>query len=105
MVKIAVIRTGGKQYKVAEGQTLKVEKIKDAEEGGKVFFETLLTSSSDGKDLSVGKPSLGEKTEAEIVENGRSDKVNVVKFKNKIRYKRNIGHKQHYTKVKIASIK
>jgi large subunit ribosomal protein L21 len=105
MSKIAVVRTGGKQYKVAEGQTLKVEKIKDAKEGEKVAFETLLISSPDGKDLSVGKPSLGDKTEAEVVENGRNNKVNVVKFKNKTRYKRNIGHKQHYTKVKISSIK
>jgi large subunit ribosomal protein L21 len=104
MGKIAVIRAGGKQYKVAEGQTLKVEKIKDAQEGGEVAFETLLTSSSEGEDLAVGKPSLGEKTKAEVVENGRNNKINVVKFKNKIRYKKNIGHKQHYTKVKISSL-
>lgn len=105
MSKIAVIRTGGKQYKVAEGQTLKVEKLPNATEGDKVRLETLLSASADGSEVSVGKPSLGENVEAEIMENGRNKKVQVVKFKNKIRYKRNIGHKQSYTKIKVSSIK
>lgn len=105
MSKIAIIRTGGKQYKVQEGQTLNVEKLSDVKEGDKINLETLLTASPEGDKVDVGQPSLGEKTQAEVVEHGRGKKVKVVKFKNKIRYKREIGHKQPYTKVKVSFIK
>ena len=103
MSKIAVIKTGGKQYKVTEGQTLKIEKL-DLEVGAKVKFDTLMTASEDGKELNLGKPSLGEKVEAKVLEQGRAKKINVVKYKNKTRYKRNIGHKQAFTAVEIAKI-
>ena len=103
MAKLAVIRTGGKQYKVSEGQTLKVENLKDVQEGSKVKFETLLFASEDGE-VSLGKPSLGEKTEAEVVEHGKGKKVEATKFKNKIRYHKSFGHRQPFTKVKISSI-
>lgn len=105
MSKVAIIRTGGKQYKVREGQTFNVEKLNNTKEGDKVNLETLLTASEEGDKVDVGQPSLGEKTQAEVVEHGRGKKVKVVKFKNKIRYKREIGHKQPFTKLKIASIK
>lgn len=105
MSEIAVIRTGGKQYKVQEGQTLNVEKLNDAKEGDKVNLDTLLVFSSEGDKVDVGQPSLGEKTQAEVVEHGRGEKVKVIKFKNKIRYRREIGHKQPFTKLKIVSIK
>jgi large subunit ribosomal protein L21 len=101
MAKIAVIKTGGKQYKVTDGQELKIEKL-DKNQGDKVKFETLLVA--DEKDLQIGKPSLGEQVEGEIIEQGRADKVSVVKFKNKTRYTRNVGHRQPFTKVKITSI-
>ncbi len=104
MSKLAVIRTGGKQYKVKEGQTIKIEKL-DKKEGDKVKFETLLTASEDGKDVNLGKPSLGEKTEGKVLEQEKNKKIEVVKYKNKIRYKRTKGHKQPFTKVEISSIK
>lgn len=103
MTKIAVIKTGGKQYKVKEGQNLKVEKI-DKKDGSKIKFDTLLTATTDGKEVKIGKPDLGKKTEAEILEQGKDKKVSVVKYKNKTRYLRNKGHRQSYTKVKITSI-
>lgn len=103
MTKIAVIKTGGKQYKVKEGQTIKVEKI-DNKEGAKVKIDTLLISDSQATTLELGKPSLGEKVEAKIVEQGKNKKVKVIKYKSKTRYKRNIGHRQNYTKLEITKI-
>ena len=103
MTKIAVIKTGGKQYKVKEGQTIKIEKL-DEEANKKVKFETLLISSIDGKEISIGEPSLGEKVNGVIQEQGKSKKINVVKYKNKTRYLRNKGHRQNYTKVEIEKI-
>lgn len=101
----AVIKTGGKQYLVEEGQEVKIEKLKGTEEGDKVDFEVMLVSDDEGKDLSLGKPFLeGAKVEGTITENGRDKKLEVVKFKRKIRYRRHIGHRQPFTKVKIEKI-
>ncbi|MFH1413186.1 MAG: 50S ribosomal protein L21 [bacterium] len=102
-MKIAVIKTGGKQYKVKEGQNLKVEKL-SKEEGDKVKFDTLLVSDSKAENIEIGKPSLGDKVEAKIIEQGKGDKVKVVKYKRKTRYKRTIGHRQPYTKIEITKI-
>jgi large subunit ribosomal protein L21 len=101
MAKLAIIKTGGKQYKVSEGQSLKIEKI-NLKAGDNIKFETLLTY--DGENLNLGKPSLGEKVEGEIIEQGKNKKVLVVKYKRKTRYRRNVGHRQLFTKVKIFSI-
>lgn len=103
MSKIAIIKTGGKQYKVKEGETLKVEKLA-GEAGTKVKFETLLISSDDGQDLSLGQPSLGELVEGELVDTAKGKKVTVVKYKNKTRYKKTVGHRQWATSVKILKI-
>ncbi len=103
MTKIAVIKTGGKQYKVKQGQTIKIEKL-GAEIGDKVKFDTLMTASPDGEELNLGKPSLGEQVEGKVLESGKSKKVTVVKYKRKTRYKRTLGHRQPFTKVEITSI-
>ena len=103
MSKIAVIKTGGKQYKVKEGDVIKVEKL-NKDDNSKVKFETLMISSDDGKDLNLGSPSLGEKVDAEVLSSGKGKKVTVVKYKNKTRYKRTIGHRQEFTEVKIEKI-
>lgn len=101
----AVIKTGGKQYKVKEGEILKIEKIVGAA-GDKIDFEVLLLADEEGKDVKVGKPIVsGAKVSAEILEQGRARKVNVIKYKPKVRYRRKAGHRQMYTKVKIASVK
>jgi large subunit ribosomal protein L21 len=104
MAKIAVIKTGGKQYKVTEGQVLKIEKLIDKQVNDKISFETLLIADEDGKTVEVGQPSLGEKVSAEIVRLGKADKVTVVKFKSKVRYTRTNGHRQPFAEVKITSI-
>ncbi len=102
---IAVIKTGGKQYKVKEGEILKIEKIA-GNAGDKIEFEVLLTSDEEGKDVKVGKPTVaGAKVTGEILEQGRARKVDVIKYKPKVRYRRKAGHRQMYTKVKVASIK
>lgn len=103
MTKIAVIKTGGKQYKVKEGQYLKVEKIEKAV-GQPVKFDTLLIADSQGDGLTLGKPSLGDKVEGKILEQGKDQKVQVIKYKSKTRYKKNVGHRQRYTKVEITKI-
>lgn len=102
---IAVIKTGGKQYKVKENDELRVEKL-EAEVGKTVNFdEVLLVASEDGKTVNVGMPTVkGAKVSAEVLEQGKADKVRVIKFKNKIRYKRVRGHRQPFTKVKITKI-
>ena len=102
--KIAVIKTGGKQYKVKQGLIVKVEKLAK-NVGDKIKFDTLMISNEDGTDLNIGKPSLGEKVEGKIIEQGKDKKINVVKYKNKTRYLRNKGHRQAFSKVEISAIK
>ena len=100
-MKIAVIKTGGKQYKVAQGQNLRIEKI-DAEVGAVLKFQTLLVAEEEN--IQLGKPLLGEVVEGKILEQGKAKKVSVVKFKNKTRYKKNVGHRQPFTKIEITKI-
>ncbi len=101
MAKIAVVKTGGKQYKVEVGQTIKIEKL-EVEVGQKVKLDTLLVA--EGDNLELGHPSLGEKVEATVASQGRHPKVTVVKYKSKTRYKRTLGHRQPYTALKVDSI-
>ena len=101
-MKLAIIKTGGKQYKVKENDVVSIEKL-NGEEGEKVAFETLMTFE-DGGAITLGTPSLGEQVEAEIQSTAKGKKVSVVKFKNKTRYRRNVGHRQTMTKVKITKI-
>jgi large subunit ribosomal protein L21 len=103
MNKIAIIKTGGKQYKVAPGVSLKIEKLAGEAET-KVKFDTLLIANEDGTDVNIGHPSLGEKVEGKIIEQGKAKKVLVTKYKNKTRYLRNVGHRQMFTKVEIVKI-
>lgn len=101
MPKIAVIKTGGKQYKVKVGDTVKVEKL-EAAKGATVKLDTLLIA--DGASLELGQPSLGEKVEAEVLETAKGKKVTVVKYKSKTRYKKTVGHRQKFTALKVVSI-
>jgi large subunit ribosomal protein L21 len=99
---IYVIQTGGKQYLVKSGDVLKVEKL--GVEAGKeyIFEKVLLTANDDGSDVKIGNPTIdGMKVMAEVVNEGQSDKIRVVKYKRKVRYKKVYGHRQEYTKVKI----
>jgi len=98
---IAVIKTGWKQYLVQEGDVLCIEKL-ELEQGKTVNFDTLM--KAEGEKVEVGTPSLGEKVTAEVIEQGRAKKVEVVKYKCKVRYTRRRGHRQMFTKVKITKI-
>lgn len=105
MSYIAVIETGGKQYLVKPGDKLKVEKL-EAKEGDKLTFEPLLVADEADKEVKVGTPTVeGAKVTAEVVAAGRGRKVEVVKYKPKIRYKKLTGHRQHYTEIQITDIK
>ena len=101
--KIAIIKTGGKQYKVKAGQVIKVEKL-SSDKGKSIKFETLMIADTDGKEVNLGKPSLGQKVEGKIIDEGRDKKVTVIKYKNKTRYKRTLGHRQAFAKVEIGKI-
>ena len=97
----AVIRTGGKQYRVAPGDVLKVEKV-PADENGAIVFGDVLAFSGDAG--SVAKPSEGAKVLATVVGEGRGDKILVFHYKRKKQYKKMQGHRQSFTEVKINEI-
>ena len=100
----AVIKTGGKQYRVAEGQTLKVEKL-EVEEGASVeLAEVLLVS--DGETVTVGAPTVGGAiVTATVQSHGRAKKVEIVKFRRRKHHRKQMGHRQHYTELKITGIR
>ncbi len=104
MKTIAVIKTGGKQYIVSEGKVLTVEKI-ESEVGSKLEFDAMLISDEEGSDVKIGTPIIdGAKISAVITEHGRAKKVSVIKYKSKSRYRRNVGHRQPFTKIQINKI-
>ncbi|MDO5707409.1 MAG: 50S ribosomal protein L21 [Andreesenia angusta] len=99
----AVVETGGKQYRVSEGDVLFVEKL-EGETGDSVELDKVLLISDDS-DVKVGKPYLdGAKVSASIEEQGKAKKIIVYKFKAKKDYRRKQGHRQPFTKIKINSI-
>ena len=101
----AVIKTGGKQYKVAVGDTVSIEKIADKVKGDKIAFSDVLLVD-DGATTKVGAPIVsGAEVEAEITEVGRNPKVTVIHYKQKSRYYKKAGHRQPHLKVKITNIK
>jgi large subunit ribosomal protein L21 len=105
MSKIAVIKTGGKQYKVAEGDKVKLEKLPGEANGKVTFDQILLVSDSKSGESKIGNPLVkGAKVEAKVLEQGRDKKVKVVKYKSKTRYTRVYGHRQPYTEVEISKI-
>ena len=99
----AIIETGGKQYKVNEGDVIFVEKL-GAEEGATVVFDNVKAlAKADG--LQVGTPNVeGAKVTATVVKNGKQKKLYVIKYKAKKNEKKKIGHRQPYTKVQITAI-
>ena len=99
----AIIETGGKQYRVKEGDILLVEKL-EAEQGDIVTIEDVLAVSKDGK-LTVGSPIVdGAKVEAKVIARGKSKKVIIFKYKPKKDYRKKRGHRQPYTKLVIDKI-
>ena len=101
-MKYAVIKTGGKQYKVAPGQVLQVEKL-DSDGESVVFEEVLLVV--EGDKVEVGMPTVSDvKVFASVVAEVKGEKIEVFKYKSKSRYRKHTGHRQKYTQVKIDSI-
>jgi large subunit ribosomal protein L21 len=100
----AIIETGGKQYKVAEGDLLQVEKLAEAKAKGEVVFDKVLLIV-DGDKVQLGTPYLdGATVTAKFEADGRAKKIVVVKYKAKVRHHKKAGHRQPFTKVKIAKI-
>ncbi len=99
----AVIKTGGKQYKVEQGAVLQVEKL-EQNEGDRIEFNDVLMYS-DGETVTLGSPLVENvKVKAEIIKQAKDKKVLVFKYKRRKGYRRMRGHRQHYTQIKIDSI-
>lgn len=98
----AVIKTGGKQYRVAVGDKLKVESL-DAQEGDKVTLDQVLMIG-DGDNIEVGTPTLDKSVEALVLGNGRGKKLRIVKFRRRQNSRTRTGHRQNFTELEITSI-
>ena len=99
----AVFQSGGKQHRVSEGQTLRLEKL-DVETGATVEFDKVLLVAN-GEEIAVGAPLVeGGKVTAEVVQHGRGDKVKIVKFRRRKHSRKQAGHRQWFTEVKITGI-
>ena len=103
MAKIAIIETGGKQYVVADGTVLDIEKVA-ADKSGKITFDKVLLVDN-GKETTLGAPHVsGAKVTAELIAHGREKKVTVIRYRQKSRYFKKNGHRQPFTKVKITAL-
>ncbi len=99
----AVIKTGGKQYRVEEGQVIRVETL-HAEAGESVDFSEVLMVAN-GDDIKIGEPTVkGAKVSGKVLEHGRHKKVEIIKFKRRKHHMKRQGHRQNYTAVRIESI-
>lgn len=99
----AVIISGGKQHRVVEGETLKVEKIEAATESTIEFDQVLMVG--EGADVKIGAPFVtGAKVTAQIIAQGRHDKVTIIKFKRRKHHMKRAGHRQWFTEIKITGI-
>jgi large subunit ribosomal protein L21 len=99
----AVIETGGKQYRVSEGQTIKVEKL-NAEPGSSIDIDKVLMVT-DGGSVNIGTPYVsGGKVSATVEAHGRGEKINIIKFRRRKHHRKQMGHRQHYTALKITGI-
>ena len=98
----AVFQSGGKQHRVTEGQTLRLEKL-DLEKGATVEFAAMMIVN--GEEVKIGTPLVeGSKVIAEVVDHDRGDKVKIVKFRRRKHYRKQAGHRQWFTEVKITGI-
>ena len=99
----AVFKTGGKQYRASTGDVIKVEKI-DAEKGATVELDQVLMVG-EGEDVKVGAPYLeGGKVTAKVLDQGRRDKIKIIKFKRRKHHEKQMGHRQYFTQLEITGI-
>ena len=105
MSKFAIIETGGKQYRVSEGDVITIEKLQgDFNQGDKIVFDQVLMTD-DGKAAQIGTPYLaGANVTGELLEEGRSKKVTVIRYKAKSRYFKKKGHRQPFMKIKVTKL-
>ena len=102
-MNFAIIQTGGKQYKVSNGDTIRVESM-PGDQGDIVTLDDVRMTSVDGN-ISIGNPNVtGASVKAEVVENGKDKKIVVFKYKAKTRYRRKNGHRQQYTDLRVTDI-
>ena len=100
----ALVKTGGKQYKVAQGDTIKVERLRA--DAGSTIDLTEVLMIADGDNVTIGKPCIaGASVTAEVRSQGRGEKVKIIKFKRRKHYMRQAGHRQAYTELAITGIK
>ena len=100
----AIIRTGGKQYKVSSGQKIKVEKL-NAKEGKEIVLGDVLLVAKDDSEIRIGTPKVkGAKVKAKVLKHIKGKKIVIFKYKAKKRYKKKQGHRQQYTEVEIKEI-
>ncbi|MBB5207083.1 50S ribosomal protein L21 [Chiayiivirga flava] len=98
----AVLVTGGKQYRVMQGETLRVEKL-DVEEGKSVEFDNVLMLG-DGDKVTLGDALKGALVSATVKSHGRADKIRIIKFRRRKHHMKQQGHRQHYTEIEITGI-
>jgi large subunit ribosomal protein L21 len=99
----AVFKTGGKQYRATTGDVLKVEKI-EAEKGATLELDQVLMVG-EGEDVKIGAPFLeGGKVTATVLDHGRRDKINIIKFKRRKNHRKQMGHRQYFTQIEITGI-
>ena len=98
----AVLVTGGKQYRVMQGETLRVELL-DVEAGSEIKFDTVLMLG-DGEGVKLGDALKGASVTAKVVAHGRADKVRIIKFRRRKHHMKRQGHRQHYTEIEITGI-
>ena len=99
----AVIESGGKQHKVVPGEVLQLEKL-NVDAGGTIDFDKVMMIG-EGENITIGAPYVdGGKVSAEVLSHGRADKVTIIKMRRRKHYRRQAGHRQHYTEVKITDI-
>ena len=99
----AVMVTGGKQYRVMEGETLRVELLGEHEAGKEIKFDNVLMLG-DGDGVKLGDDIKGATVTAKVVGHGRADKIRIVKFRRRKHHRKQMGHRQHYTEIQITGI-
>lgn len=103
MADLAVIKTGGKQYLVKEGEEIIVDRL-DAEEKTKINLETLIIFDEEGKSIDLGRPYLTKKVQAEVISHSKGKKIRVARFKAKVRYRKVKGFRPYLTTLRIIKI-
>jgi len=104
MSKIAVVRTGGKQYVVREGGVLKVEKLLTTDNEESVLPDVLLVAETDGSAIELGQPQVKAEVKVKTMRQGRAKKIRVVHYKAKVRHHKVYGHRQPFTELKVVKV-